>query len=137
MMPRAAIAVLATFLMLPPATAAWSQSRTQSVQGDITSGLTQAEQQSFDGRLRAAQSDQDRATIIAERDTLIQSRLTQPGVRQIPPSPSEALDDPIMSDVPTPRSERWPTGTLPGGALAPTGTGTGPSPTLGGWGWSQ
>ena len=135
MISRAAGAVLATILIFPPATAAWSQSRDtyqQLAQSDA-SGLTPAERQAFDARLSAAQSDQDRARILAERDNLIQARVVQP----IPPSRSEVADDPIMSDVPTPRSARWPSGTLPGGALAPTGTGTGPSPTTGGWGWSQ
>ena len=134
MISRAAGAVLATILLFPPATVAWSQSSdTQQLAQSDASGLTPAERQAFDARLSAAQSDQDRARILAERDNLIQARVVQP----IPPSRHEVADDPIMSDVPTPRSERWPSGTLPGGALAPTGTGTGPSPTTGGWGWNQ
>ena len=56
-------------------------------------------------------------------------------LRQIPPSPRENANDPIMSDVPTPRAGNpWSAGNLPGGALSTTGTGTGPSPTTGGWG---
>lgn len=132
MKPRTIVAVLAALLILPTLPA-WSQSAAPS-----TTGLTQTEQQSFDARLNAARSDADRARIMAERDNLIQTRLTQPGIRQIPASPREAADDPIMADVPTPRAERiWSQGTLPGGALAPTGTGTGPSNTTGGWGWSE
>jgi hypothetical protein len=132
MKPRTIVAVLAALLILPTLPA-WSQSAAPS-----TTGLTQAEQQSFDARLNAARSDADLARIMAERDNLIQTRLTQPGSRQIPASPREAIDDPIMADVPTPRADRvWSQGTLPGGALAPTGTGTGPSTTTGGWGWSE
>ena len=131
MKPRTVVAVLAALLVLPTLPA-WSQSTISN------SGLTQAEQQSFDTRLNAARSDADRARIMAERDNLIQARLTQPGTRQIPASPRESADDPIMSDVPTPRAERtWSQSTLPGGALAPTGAGTGPSTTTGGWGWGE
>jgi len=139
MLLRAAVAAIATILMLPPAVA-WSQSRdaSQQVAQSATSQLSEPERQAFDARLKAAKTEQERATILAERDSLIQARATQSGdVRQIPPSASEAADDPIMSGVPTPRSGGWPYGTLPGGALAPTGTGTGPSPTTGGWGWSD
>lgn len=133
MKPRTIVAVLAALLILPTLPA-WSQSAASS----SSTGLTQAEQQSFDARLNAARSDTDRARIMAERDTLIQTRLTQPGPRQIPASPREAIDDPIMADVPTPRSDRiWSQGTLPGGALAPTGSGTGPSTTTGGWDWGE
>lgn len=133
MKPRTVVAVLAALLVLPTLPA-WSQSTLSST----SSGLTQAEQQSFDTRLNAARSDADRARIMVERDNLIQARLTQPGNRQIPASPREASNDLIMPDVPTPRGDRtWSQGTLPGGALAPTGTGTGPSPTTGGWGWGE
>lgn len=136
MKPRAVVAVLAALLVLPTLPA-WSQS-TLPNSGLTNNGLTQAEQQSFDTRLNAARSDADRARVTAERDSLSQARLTQPGTRQIPPSPSEASGDPIMSDVPTPRGDRsWSQGNLPGGALAPTGSGTGPSTTTGGWGWGE
>jgi hypothetical protein len=126
------VALLAALLVLP-SVQAWSQSN------QPMNTLTEPEWQTFDNRLKAARTDQERAAILAERDNLARTRSTQSGdVRTIPASPDEIANDPIMSDVPTPRSNRsWSYGTLPGGALAPTGTGTGPSPTTGGWGWSQ
>jgi hypothetical protein len=135
MKTRTTAAVLTAMLMISAAPSVWSQSQPpQSAQTSPYSGLTEQERAFFESRLRAAQTDQERAQILAERDSLVQQRSPQQGdLRQIPPSPRERADDPIMSDVPTPRSDRsWPYGTLPGGALAPTGTGTGPSNTTGG-----
>lgn len=135
MKTRTTAAVLTAMLMVSTAPSVWSQSQVpQSAQSDPHSALTEQERAFFESRLRAAQSDQERAQILAERNSLVQQRSPHSDLRQIPPSPSERADDPIMSGVPTPRSDpSWPYGTLPGGALAPTGTGTGPSTTTGGW----
>lgn len=136
MKTRTTAAVLTAMLMVSTAPVVRSQQSQvpQSAQSGPYSALTEQERAFFESRLRAAQSDQERAQILAERNSLVQQRSPHGDLRQIPPSPSERADDPIMSGVPTPRSNpSWPYGTLPGGALAPTGTGTGPSTTTGGW----
>jgi hypothetical protein len=136
-MPRFAIAGFLFALVFSYANVAWAQNGVapQAAQAGENAALTDQEQRDFDARLRAANTNDERARIEAEREQLIQVRIQRQGA-VIPPSPRELTQDPIMPDVPTPPLDRpRPTGnTLPGGALSGTGAGTSPALNPGGLG---
>ncbi len=124
-------------LLFPIMSCALAQDRTAPPLAGAQEGgiISDQEQSAFDARLRAATTDQERARIAAEREELIQVRIRRQGA-EIPPSPRELNQDPIMPDVPTPPLDRpRPAGsTLPGGALSGTGAGTSPALNPGGLG---